>query len=62
MHLMMLQTKPEDYVISSGNQVTVRKFIDYCFKSIGIKLDFSGEGEREIGIVKKINKNPLNKF
>jgi len=62
MNLMMLQTKPEDYVISSGNTVTVRKFIDYCFKSIGIELEFSGEGEREIGIVKKINKNPLNEF
>ena len=62
MHLMMQQTKPEDYVIASGNSVTVRKFIDYCFKAIGIELEFSGESEREIGTVKKITKNSSIEF
>ena len=62
MHLMMQQTKPEDYVIASGNSVTVRKFIDYCFKAIGIELEFSGENEREIGTVKKITKNSSIEF
>jgi GDPmannose 4,6-dehydratase len=62
MHLMMQQTKPEDYVISSDNSVTVRKFIDHCFKTVGLELEFSGEGEKEIGVVKKINKDSFRKF
>ena len=62
MYLMMQQDKPEDYVISSGNTVTVRKFIEYCFISIGIELEFSGEGEMEIATVKKINNNSLKEF
>jgi GDPmannose 4,6-dehydratase len=60
MYLMMQKETPEDYVIASGSQVTVRKFIEYCFRSIGIELEFSGEGTKEIGMVKKINKNPLS--
>ena len=62
MHLMMQQTKPKDYVISSGNTVTVRKFIDYCFKSVGINIEFSGVGEKEVGTVKKIDMNTFSEF
>ena len=59
MYLMMQQKIPEDYVIASGNTITVRKFIDYCFSSVGIELEFSGKGENEIGVVNKVTKNSL---
>ena len=60
MYLMMQQDTPEDYVIATGNSVTVREFIKYCFNSIGIELEFSGAGVKEIGIVHKINKNIIS--
>ena len=62
MHLMMQQENPDDYVIATGNSVTVREFIEYCFISIGIELKFSGVAKNEIGVVNTINENVLNKL
>ncbi len=50
--LIMQQDKPEDYVISSGNQIRVRDFLKKCAKFIGIDLGFSGKGIKEVGYIK----------
>ena len=57
MWLIMQQDKPEDFVIATGVQHSVREFCYYAFKHVGIELEFKGEGENEKGVVKSIDVN-----
>lgn len=50
--LMLQQTKPQDYVISTGLEVSVRQFIEWGFDAYGIQLYWEGEGLNEVGKVK----------
>ena len=50
MWLMLQQDKPEDYVIATGEQHSVREFCQLAFQYAGIDLDFIGEGEEEKGV------------
>ena len=58
--LMLQKEKPKDYVIATGEQHTVREFILMSASHLGIQLEFEGEGDEEIGIVKNVigNKAP----
>lgn len=56
MWLMLQQEKPDDYVIATGEQHSVREFCQLAFKYVGIDLEFVGEGENEKGIEKKTGK------
>lgn len=56
MWLMLQQDKPEDYVIATGQQHSVRQFATLAFKNVGIHLRWEGEGEDEKGIDKKTGK------
>jgi GDPmannose 4,6-dehydratase len=49
--MMLQQDEPEDFVIATGVQYSVRQFIEWSAKELGISLKFSGEGEKECGIV-----------
>lgn len=53
MHLMLQQDKPEDYVIATGEQHSVREFAELAFKLAGIDLVWKGKGINEKGIDKK---------
>ena len=53
--LMLQQDHPEDYVIATGQQISVRDFVKKCCNHIGIEIDFKGEGVDEVGIVSKNN-------
>ncbi len=53
--MMLQQDEPDDFVIATGTQFSVRQFIEWSAKHIGISLKFSGEGLDEIGIVDSIN-------
>ena len=53
MWLMLQQDEPEDFVIASGKTTEIREFAKMAFTSIGVELGFMGEGENEIGFVKK---------
>jgi len=53
--LMLQQDKPEDYVIATGSQFSVREFIQWSGEELGIKIKFEGQGIKEIGIVEKIS-------
>lgn len=55
MWLILQQDKPEDYVIATGVQHSVREFTDLAFKHAGIELEFQGEGLDEVGVVKSID-------
>lgn len=52
MWLILQHDKPEDFVVATGVQHTVREFCYYAFKHVGIELDFKGEGIDEKGIDK----------
>ncbi len=56
MWLMLQQEKPEDYVIATGQQHSVRQFATLAFKNVGINLRWEGEGEDEKGIDEKTGK------
>ena len=49
--MMLQQDEPEDFVIATGVQYSVRQFIQWTAKELGITLKFSGEGVKEIGTV-----------
>ncbi len=49
--MMLQQEKPEDYVIATGVQYSVREFITWTANELGLELEFSGEGVDEIATV-----------
>ena len=55
--MMLQQEKPEDFVIATGVQYSVRQFIQWAAKELGIELDFRGSGESEEAVVIKISGN-----
>jgi GDPmannose 4,6-dehydratase len=55
MWLILQQDKPEDFVIATGVQHSVREFTELAFKHAGIELKFEGEGLDEVGVVKTVN-------
>jgi len=56
MWLMLQQPKPDDYVIATGKQHSVREFCQLAFKELKIDLEWQGEGLNEKGIDKKTGK------
>jgi GDPmannose 4,6-dehydratase len=52
--LMLQQDNPEDFVIATGVQFSVREFIIRSAKQLGILLRFEGAAEREVGVVAEI--------
>ncbi|MDC0485110.1 GDP-mannose 4,6-dehydratase [Gammaproteobacteria bacterium] len=53
--LMLQQEIPEDFVIASGKQFSVRDFILMSAAELGITLEFKGSGKDEIGMIQKID-------
>lgn len=55
MQWMMLQQEyPEDFVIATGVQYSVRQFVRWSAAELGVELEFKGEGESEHAIVTKL--------
>lgn len=55
--MMLQQDNPEDFVIATGVQYSVRQFISWSASELGITIEFSGEGIDEIGTVVSIEGN-----
>ena len=55
MWLILQNDQPEDFVIATGVQHSVREFTDLAFRHAGIELEFKGEGLDEVGIIKNID-------
>ena len=53
MWLILQQDEPEDFVIATGVQHSVREFVELAFKHVGIELEFRGEGIEEKGYSKE---------
>lgn len=52
--LMLQQEKPEDFVIATGVQYSVREFINWTATALGLTLEFRGQGVEEHAVVAKI--------
>ena len=50
---------PQDFVLATGVNTSIRKFITMAFAELGIGIEFRGEGLDEVGIVKYCNGNYL---
>jgi GDPmannose 4,6-dehydratase len=53
--LMLQQDKPEDFVIATGVQYSVRQFVEFAAAELGITIAFEGDGLHEIGVVKSVS-------
>ncbi|MGG5835836.1 GDP-mannose 4,6-dehydratase [Huaxiibacter chinensis] len=54
--MMLQQEHPEDFVIATGKQISVREFVRMSAKEVGLEIEFTGTGVDEIGtVVKKLN-------
>lgn len=53
--MMLQQGQPEDFVIATGKQISVREFVMMSAREAGIELEFSGEGVEEIATVKSVD-------
>jgi len=53
--MMLQQDKPDDFVIATGVQYSVRQFITWSAKELGVSVRFEGEGLEEKGIIEAID-------
>lgn len=52
--MMLQQQQPEDFVIATGHQYSVREFIVRSARQLGIELHFEGKDTREVGVVMRV--------
>ena len=52
--MMLQQDQPEDFVIATGVQYSVRQFIQWSASELGITLEFQGQGVDEVAVVSHI--------
>jgi GDPmannose 4,6-dehydratase len=52
--LMLQQEQPDDFVIATGVQYSVRQFVEFAARELGIELAFSGQGDVEVATVVKV--------
>ena len=53
--MMLQQEQPEDFVIATGVQFSVRQFIEWSAEELGIKLRWQGQGVEEVGIIESMS-------
>ncbi len=57
--LILQQEEPDDYVIATGEQHSVREFCERAFNDLGIQLEWKGKGVSEQGVIAGIQPSPL---
>jgi len=57
MWLMLQQSKPDDFILATGETHTVREFVEEAASLLGIELVWSGQGLKECGVDKKTGKS-----
>ena len=50
MWMMLQQDKPDDYVVATNEMHSVREFIELSFSIAGIKVEWKGKEEKEVGL------------
>ena len=52
--MMLQQNQPDDFVIATGKQISVRDFVRLSASELGVELEFQGEGIEEVAVVSSI--------
>ena len=52
--MMLQQDKPEDFVIATGVQYSVREFVEFTLKAMGVSINWDGIGVEECGYIAAI--------
>ena len=52
--MMLQQNQPDDFVIATGKQISVRDFVRLSASELGLELEFQGEGIKEVAVVSSI--------
>ncbi len=50
MYLMLQQEEPDDYVVATGKQISVRAFVQAAFREVGVEIEWRGSGVAEQGV------------
>ncbi len=58
--LMLQQDQPDDFVIATGQQFSVREFVDAAANQLGISISWEGEGLNQTGTVEAISDNEVS--
>jgi len=53
--MMLQQDQPDDFVIATGVQYSVREFVSWAAAELGLRIEFSGTGVEEVGTVAEIS-------
>jgi len=56
--LMLQQQEPEDFVIATGIQYSVRQFVEFSCAELGVRVEFKGKDGEEVGVVAAVE--PVN--
>jgi GDPmannose 4,6-dehydratase len=56
--LMLQQDTPEDFVIATGKQHSVREFVDLAARHVGMEIRWEGKGDKERGIIADVGLEP----
>ena len=59
--LMLQQDEPDDFVIATGVQYSVRDFVNAAVGELGVKLRWEGTGVEEVGIIDSLDSSVLDK-
>jgi GDPmannose 4,6-dehydratase len=57
--LVLQQTEPDDYVIATGQQYSVKEFCQHAFEEVGIELEWRGQGLEQQGIIASVKPSAL---
>jgi len=57
MWMMMQQPEPGDFILATNESHTVREFVELCFYTLGVNIEWIGKGTQEQGIVSNIFHN-----
>ena len=52
--MMLQQNEPDDFVIATGRQISVREFVRLSARELGVELDFQGVGIDEVAVVSAV--------
>jgi len=59
--LMLQQDEPEDFVIATGEQHSVREFVEVTAAELGIGIAWQGKGVEEVGVVESVNRDGIRR-
>jgi GDPmannose 4,6-dehydratase len=61
-HTMLNNSEPDDFVIATGKQYSVKKFIELVCLRLGVEVKWTGDNTDELGIVKNVSHEAYKKY